>query len=116
MNPLLDDACRRATAYLDGLGQRGVAPLKSDVDRLAGLRVPLQDEPRNAHDVLAQLDAMGSPTTAAMAGARFFGFVIGGTQPAGDGGGSKICLGSGLAFCYSKRSRQPTVVCRWPNR
>jgi len=58
-----------------------VAPLQSDVDRLVELQVPLQDGPRNAQDVLAQWDTMGSPAAAAMAGGRFFGFVIGGTLP-----------------------------------
>jgi hypothetical protein len=39
------------------------------------------DSPSDPHDVLSILDDVGSPATMAMAGRRFFGFVIGGTLP-----------------------------------
>jgi glutamate/tyrosine decarboxylase-like PLP-dependent enzyme len=41
----------------------------------------LPEEPTSADDVIAELDKFVSPATVAMAGARFFGFVIGGSLP-----------------------------------
>jgi glutamate/tyrosine decarboxylase-like PLP-dependent enzyme len=79
---LLRDAADRAIRYLEGLDSRGVAPSAESVSRLAELDVPLPDGPSDPRDVLAELDAFGSPATMAMAGARFFGFVIGGALPA----------------------------------
>ena len=82
MHPLLEDAARRASAYLDSLPTRGVAPLPTAVAKLKALDLPLPETPQSAHAVLAQLDEFGSAATAAMAGGRFFGFVIGGALPA----------------------------------
>jgi glutamate/tyrosine decarboxylase-like PLP-dependent enzyme len=76
------DAAGRAVCYLDGLEERSVAPAAAAVAGLASLRQPLQPEPIPAARVLAELDAAGSPATMAMAGPRFFGFVIGGSVPA----------------------------------
>ncbi len=82
MKPLLDDAARRAANYLATLPERRVAPDPAAVQRLSALDVPLQDEPRDAQRVLAELDELVTPATMAMAGPRFFGFVIGGSLPA----------------------------------
>ena len=82
MHPLLEDAARRASAYLDGLPTRSVAPLPAAIARLHELDHALPEGPQSAHAVLQQLDEFGSPATAAMAGGRFFGFVIGGAMPA----------------------------------
>ncbi|HWW74221.1 MAG TPA: hypothetical protein VNZ44_02430, partial [Pyrinomonadaceae bacterium] len=79
MRELLEDAARRAFSYLDGLGGRSVAPSPEAVAGLARLDVPLPEEPAAAEEVLAQLDETCSPATMAMAGPRFFGFVIGGS-------------------------------------
>ena len=49
---------------------------------LPTLREPLPAGPSDPADVLALLDDVGSPATMAMAGPRFFGFVIGGSLPA----------------------------------
>lgn len=81
MNPLLQDAAARASRYLAGLADRGVAPTPHAVQALAGFGQPLPRTPQPAEAVLAQLDALGSPATMAMAGPRFFGFVIGGALP-----------------------------------
>ena len=81
MNPLLQDAAARASRYLAGLADRGVAPTPQAVQALAGFEQPLPRTPQPAEAVLAQLDALGSPATMAMAGPRFFGFVIGGALP-----------------------------------
>ncbi|HJQ31152.1 MAG TPA: aminotransferase class V-fold PLP-dependent enzyme [Pyrinomonadaceae bacterium] len=82
MRELLEEAARRAVLYLEGLGERRVAPSPEAVAGLARLDVPLPEGPSAASEVLAQLDETCSPATMAMAGPRFFGFVIGGSLPA----------------------------------
>ena len=79
---LLRDAALRASRYLDALGDRPVAPTPAAVDALAALDVPLPGEPADATAMLAELDAPVCPATMAIAGPRFFGFVIGGALPA----------------------------------
>jgi glutamate/tyrosine decarboxylase-like PLP-dependent enzyme len=78
---LLDDAAARASRYLAGLDDRAVAPPTDAVARLARFDEPLPDAPEAADRVIALLDEVGSPATMAMAGPRFFGFVIGGALP-----------------------------------
>lgn len=81
MKDLLTDTARRAISYLEGLEHRTVAPSKEAVARLAALDMPLPAQPVSPETVLRQLDETGSPATMAMAGPRFFGFVIGGSLP-----------------------------------
>jgi len=81
MKDLLLDAAHRATLYLEGLDARAVAPSADAVRNLSELDIPLPVEPASDKSVLAQLDRLGSPATMAMAGPRFFGFVIGGALP-----------------------------------
>ena len=83
MRELLADAARRAAAYLDDVRTRPVAPLPTAVSALAAFDSALQEDPVEPAAVLALLDERGSPASMAMAGPRFFGFVIGGTLPAG---------------------------------
>jgi glutamate/tyrosine decarboxylase-like PLP-dependent enzyme len=79
---LLRDAAARASRYLDTLGDRPVAPSAGAIERLAALDVPLPDRPADGATILADLDEIVGPATMAMAGPRFFGFVIGGALPA----------------------------------
>ncbi|MGH8309367.1 MAG: pyridoxal-dependent decarboxylase, partial [Steroidobacteraceae bacterium] len=81
MKSLLEDAARRAVRYLEALPDRPVAPLPQAVRRLVELDVPMPGESTDPAMVLAQLDEFVSPATMAMAGPRFFGFVIGGALP-----------------------------------
>ena len=78
---LLDDAAGRAQRYLAGLASRPVAPTLEAVAALAAWDEPMPDEPADPGRTLALLDSIGSPATMAMAGPRFFGFVIGGALP-----------------------------------
>jgi len=78
---LLGDASTRAARYLDGLDSRPVAPSPDAIARLAALDVPLPAKAGDPLLTLRMLDEFGSPATMAMAGPRFFGFVIGGALP-----------------------------------
>jgi glutamate/tyrosine decarboxylase-like PLP-dependent enzyme len=79
--PLLSDASVRAIRYLDGLESRAVAPAASAVAGLAAFDERLPEKPSDPSETLRMLDEVGSPATTAMAGSRFFGFVIGGSLP-----------------------------------
>jgi glutamate/tyrosine decarboxylase-like PLP-dependent enzyme len=81
MQELLQDVAARASTYLRGLAQRQVAPDPVAVAALDALDGELPDAPCNPGEVLALLDRYASPATMAMAGPRFFGFVIGGALP-----------------------------------
>jgi glutamate/tyrosine decarboxylase-like PLP-dependent enzyme len=74
-------AAERAIHYLEGLNERGVAPDPIAVARLAELDIPLPDHPSEAEETVELLNSYGAATMA-MAGPRFFGFVIGGALPA----------------------------------
>ena len=78
---LLEDAARRAIAYLESLNARSVRPLPNAIARLDRLDVAAPQRPTAPNEVLALLDEIVSPATMAMAGPRFFGFVIGGSLP-----------------------------------
>jgi glutamate/tyrosine decarboxylase-like PLP-dependent enzyme len=81
MNKLLEEAARRAISYLESLGARSVAPGQEAVASLAALDQPLPAGSTDPQEVLKQLDELISPASMAMAGPRFFGFVIGGSLP-----------------------------------
>src|SRR5882672_6627628 len=81
MRELLENTAQRAISYLETLGDRSVAPSADAVARLATLDEPLTDRPTSDEEVIKMLDEICSPATMAMAGPRFFGFVIGGSLP-----------------------------------
>src|SRR5207237_6888613 len=81
MRELLTAAAVRSICYLEGRNERGVAPDPAVVARLAELAIPLPTDPSPADETMAMLDSY-SAATMAMAGPRFFGFVIGGVLPA----------------------------------
>ena len=81
MRKLLENTAQRAIAYLEGLDSRGVAPTPEAVAKLSALDQALPPEPDKPETVLKLLDEVCSPATMAMAGPRFFGFVIGGSLP-----------------------------------
>jgi glutamate/tyrosine decarboxylase-like PLP-dependent enzyme len=81
MKHLLNDAALRAITYIGSLSDRPVTPSPAAVANLSRLDEPLPNGPIPPEQVLALLDEIGSPATMAMAGPRFFGFVIGGALP-----------------------------------
>jgi glutamate/tyrosine decarboxylase-like PLP-dependent enzyme len=82
MRELLESTAQRAISYLETLETRGVVPTPDAVAKLATLNEPLNEVGTPPEQVIRILDEVCSPATMAMAGARFFGFVIGGSLPA----------------------------------
>lgn len=81
MNELLRDAYERSVRYIESLAGRPVAPTAEAVSALSRFDEPLPTGPTDPIETLRLLDEVGSPATTAMAGPRFFGFVIGGALP-----------------------------------
>jgi glutamate/tyrosine decarboxylase-like PLP-dependent enzyme len=81
MKALLTDASARAIRYLETLDARSVAPSAEAIARVREFDEPFPASPRGDAETLRLLDEIGSPATMAMAGRRFFGFVIGGSLP-----------------------------------
>src|SRR6267143_2695095 len=82
MRELLENTAQRAISYLESLNDRNVAPAPEALRKLATLDEPLTDDATPPEQVIKLLDEVCSPATMAMAGPRFFGFVIGGSLPA----------------------------------
>ena len=78
---LLEQTAQRAISYLESLDNRGVAPSIEAIAKLAILDQPLNEIQTPPEEVIHLLDEVCSPATMAMAGPRFFGFVIGGALP-----------------------------------
>src|SRR5438093_9657832 len=82
MRELLEKTTQLAISYLEGLADRNVAPRPEAIANLAKLDEPLSEHPTAPEEVINLLNEVCSPATMAMAGPRFFGFVIGGSLPA----------------------------------
>ena len=80
--PLLDRTARIATAFLEGLPERPVAPRSDAAAMLAALDRPLPESPPASLAVLDELARTVEPGLTAMPSGRFFGWVIGGGLPA----------------------------------
>lgn len=78
---LLEDSAQRSIEYLEGLQSRAVAPSAAAVAAVDQLAEALPTQSTDPQETLALLDLVGSPASVAMAGPRFFGFVIGGSLP-----------------------------------
>ena len=82
MRELLENAAQRAISYLEALNDRSVIPAPEAVTKLKTLAEPLPEDATAPEQVVRLLDEVCSPATMAMAGPRFFRFVIGGSLPA----------------------------------
>ena len=78
---LMREAAERGIRYRESLDGRKVGPTPEAIAAVAGFDEALPEEGRSAAGTLALLDEIGSPASVAMAGPRFFGFVIGGSLP-----------------------------------
>ena len=78
---LLRDAAERGIRYRIESAERSVQPAAEAVQALDAFVEALPDEGMPDAEVLAKLDALGSPAATVMSGPRFFGFVIGGSFP-----------------------------------
>ncbi|HEX5612870.1 MAG TPA: aminotransferase class V-fold PLP-dependent enzyme [Burkholderiales bacterium] len=81
MRKLLGEAAERSLRYLESLDSRPVAPRPEAVAALKAFDIPLPERGAGDEATLRLLDEVGTPATMAMAGPRFFGFVIGGSLP-----------------------------------
>jgi glutamate/tyrosine decarboxylase-like PLP-dependent enzyme len=118
MNNLLDDAAHRASQYLESLATRPVAPSANAIAALSRLDEPLPETRTDAHRVLRMLDELVTPATMAMAGPRFFGFVIGGALPvslAANWLAGAWDQNAGLYASTPGVARLETVALRWLN-
>ena len=79
---LLADVAARAASYLRRVATQRATPAADDITALDALTMPLPAEPAQGEAIVALLDRIGSPATAATAGGRYFGFVNGGALPA----------------------------------
>lgn len=75
-------AVERALAYLDGVGERHVAPRADRAALHAALGGALPDGPTDPHAVVDELVRSAEPGIMGTQSPRFFGFVIGGSHPA----------------------------------
>lgn len=82
MRRTLDEAADAAGRWLDGLSERPIPP-RVDVDHVKdALGRAMPEEASDPAAVVRDLAAAVEPGLMAMPSARFFGWVIGGTQPA----------------------------------
>ncbi len=82
MKELLRATAAHALKYLETLESRPVAPDPAAVANLKSLDIALPLRGAEPDSVIDELNRLGGPATMAMAGPRFFGFVIGGSLPA----------------------------------
>lgn len=76
---ILSIAKEYAVKYLEELRDRRVFPNEESLKQLEKLSFPLPDASKDHETVLELLNTIGTPNTVASNGARYFGFVFGGT-------------------------------------
>ncbi|MGD9981144.1 MAG: hypothetical protein AB7H66_07735 [Hyphomonadaceae bacterium] len=83
MRALLGDVVERAVAFRAGRGQTPHAPQRGYAEMRAAFDRPLPDRGAPARAVIAELAELVEGGLANMVGPRFYGWVIGATEPAG---------------------------------
>lgn len=78
---LLTNASKMGIHFLDSLNDRRAFPSADDLEKLKGFVEPIPEEPSDPELTLWMLNEIGSKGTVANAGGRYFGFVIGGSNP-----------------------------------
>ena len=81
MTDILQSTAKRAQNYLETLDNQAVFPSSENLAMLSQFDESLPEDGNDPEAVLAFLDGVGSPTTVACAGSRYFGFVTGGAVP-----------------------------------
>jgi glutamate/tyrosine decarboxylase-like PLP-dependent enzyme len=79
--PLLERACRHATAFLEGLPERPLRARADATQMFAALDRPVPEAGRAPAEVLDELVAIADAGITGSPSGRFFGWVIGGTLP-----------------------------------
>lgn len=78
---LIASAASRARNYVVASANAPIYPHRDTLERLHQFSTDLPDGPTDASEVLAQLDEFGSPATVRTTQGRYFGFVIGSSEP-----------------------------------
>jgi len=78
---LLQKACADSIRYRESLEERRVFPDSKMFDDMARLDMPFPEKPNDPEKIFDLLSRAGSQGTVAVAGPRYFGFVIGGSTP-----------------------------------
>jgi glutamate/tyrosine decarboxylase-like PLP-dependent enzyme len=81
-NDILNLAAEKARRYVRDISERRVGPAETAMAVLPELHEPFPSSPTDPNEVIARLDQIGSATTVATTGGRYFGFVNGGIVPA----------------------------------
>ncbi|MDZ7624877.1 MAG: aminotransferase class V-fold PLP-dependent enzyme [Ignavibacteriaceae bacterium] len=78
---LLTNASRMGIQFLDSLKDRRAFPSPDDLKKLKGFIEPIPEKPSDPELTMWMLNEIGSKGAIANAGGRYFGFVIGGSNP-----------------------------------
>lgn len=81
--PLWRRACEAAIAFRHDVPHRAAAPLEDYATSLRGFTAPLPEAGTDPGEVLGDLVRLADPGLMTPTGPRFFGWVIGGSHPAG---------------------------------
>lgn len=83
LRAVLKDVVERAVAYRSGRAEALARPLQSYAEARAAFEAAPPERGAPVEEVIAELASLAEPGLANMIGPRFFGWVIGATEPAG---------------------------------
>ncbi|HEX6386988.1 MAG TPA: aminotransferase class V-fold PLP-dependent enzyme [Anaerolineae bacterium] len=116
MRDLLVSVAERSGRYIEGLNERWVFPSAEALDRLEQFNEPLPEDSVDPESVISFLAEIGSDTTVATTGGRYFGFVTGGSLPAALAAGWLAGVwdqNAGLEVISPLASTLESVCTRW---